>query len=163
MTATTGQRSDRDQLTDLLRTYADGVDARDWVLARSVFADDAVLDYTSVGVAAGPVDEVLARLADLLAPVTLTHHLLSNHTYEVDGDRATTRVALLNPFVLATDERTDVLLFGGRYDDRWRRTTDGWRIEHRTHTGTWHAGPIAGGLSSAALAAATRTGARTAP
>jgi len=162
VTASPDRRSEREQLTDLLRTYADGVDQRDWTLARSVFTDDAVLDYSSVGVAAGPVDEVLARLATLLGPVTMTSHLLSNHAFEVDGDRATTRVALLNPFVIATDDRTDVLLFGGRYDDRWRRTAAGWRIEHRTHTGTWHAGPIAGGLSSAALATASPD-ARTAP
>lgn len=143
--------TDREQLTDLLRTYADGVDARDWTLARSVFTEDAVLDYSSVGVATGPVDEVLPRLAALLAPVTLTHHLLSNHEFHLDGDHARTRVALMNPFVVASQERTDVILFGGRYDDRWRRTATGWLIEHRTHTGTWHAGPLTGGLSSAAL------------
>jgi 3-phenylpropionate/cinnamic acid dioxygenase small subunit len=149
--------TDREQLTDLLRTYADGVDARDWPLARSVFRDDAVLDYSSVGVETGAVDEVLPRLAALLAPVTLTHHLLSNHEFAIDGDRATTRVALMNPFVVATDERTDVLLFGGRYDDRWQRTAAGWRIVHRTHTGTWHVGPIPGGLSPAVADGPTTT------
>ncbi len=141
--------TDRDQLVDLIRTYADGVDARDWSLARSVFTDDAHLDYSSVGVDAGPVDTVLERLAELLAPVSLTHHLLSNHDISIDGATATSRVGLINPFVVATPERTDVLLFGGWYDDVWTRTDRGWRIRTRTHVGTWHAGPLPGGLTAA--------------
>jgi hypothetical protein len=43
----------------LLYRYARAVDTKDWELYRSVFTDDAYIDYSSAGAAAGPRDEVV--------------------------------------------------------------------------------------------------------
>jgi hypothetical protein len=43
----------------LLYRYARAVDTKDWELYRSVFTDDAYIDYSSAGAAAGSRDEVI--------------------------------------------------------------------------------------------------------
>ena len=46
------------QIAALLYRYARAVDTKDTELYRSVFTDDAYLDYSSAGVIAGSRDEV---------------------------------------------------------------------------------------------------------
>lgn len=52
--------ADRLAIEDLLTRYASAVDRRDWGLYRSVFTDDAHIDYTSAGGIAGSLEEVVA-------------------------------------------------------------------------------------------------------
>jgi ketosteroid isomerase-like protein len=139
---------DREAIVELLRRYAEAIDARDRERVRDLFTPDAVLDYTSTDGPLGQRDEVVDWLLDALAGVTLTQHLLSNHAIEVAGDDATCRTLMLNPLVLAgsDDGEATVLLFGGSYDDQLTRTGAGWRIRHRVHTVTWQAGPMPGRL-----------------
>jgi SnoaL-like domain len=54
---------DHHEITALLYRYARAVDEKDWDLYRSVFTDDAYIDYSSAGAAAGPRDEVADWLA----------------------------------------------------------------------------------------------------
>jgi ketosteroid isomerase-like protein len=145
-------RRDREAIVELLRRYAEAIDARDRERVRDLFTPDAVLDYTSTDGPRGRRDEVVDWLLDALAGVTLTQHLLANHDIEVAGDDATCRTLMLNPLVLAGtgdgtgDGEATVLLFGGSYDDRLTRTEVGWQIRHRVHTVTWQAGPMPGRL-----------------
>jgi hypothetical protein len=149
-------RRDREAIVELLRRYAEAIDARDRERVRGLFTPDAILDYSSTDGPRGERDEVVDWLLDALAGVTLTQHLLSNHDIEVTDDRATCRTLMLNPLVLAGtgdstgegtgDGEATVLLFGGSYDDQLTRTGAGWRIRHRVHTVTWQAGPLPGRL-----------------
>lgn len=41
--------ADEQAISALLYRYARAVDTKDWALYRSVFTDDAVIDYTSAG------------------------------------------------------------------------------------------------------------------
>ena len=50
MTPMTPQEiADRIEIDDLITRYATAVDTKDWDLYRTVFTDDAVIDYTSAG------------------------------------------------------------------------------------------------------------------
>ena len=50
--------SDEGDIARLLYRYARAVDTKDWELYCSVFTDDAYIDYSSAGAAAGSRDEV---------------------------------------------------------------------------------------------------------
>ena len=50
---------DEPQIAALLYRYARAVDTKDWALYRSVFTDDAYIDYSSAGQIAGSVEEVV--------------------------------------------------------------------------------------------------------
>ena len=133
-------------ISDLLDAYAQAIDDRDFDAVAAVFAPEARLDYSSSGGPAGTRDEVLAWLRESLPAVALTQHLLTNQRIHIDGDAATVRTELFNPLLFASGE-TQLLLVGGRYDDRLEKVGDGWRIVDRVHTTTWTAGPWPAQLS----------------
>lgn len=123
---------------DVLYAYADAVDGHDWALARSLFTDDATLDYTGSGGPAGSADEVLGWIEQMLTSLGPSQHALTNVRVRVDGDLAHSVAQLLNPLLLSqgTDE-TQALLVGGRYVDRLRRVDGAWRIEDRVQGVDW--------------------------
>ena len=69
-------------------------------------------------------------------PLDVSQHMVSTHQFAVDGDRATGRCYLHAQHVAGGGQ----FVVAGRYEDRYRRTPDGWRIEHRTLTVMWTAG-----------------------
>jgi 3-phenylpropionate/cinnamic acid dioxygenase small subunit len=60
--------TDEAAITRLLYQYARAVDTKDWELYRSVFTDDAVIDYSSAGIAAGPRDGEIAKSSKTTIP-----------------------------------------------------------------------------------------------
>ncbi len=51
--------SDELEITALLTRYCRAVDAGDWQLYRSMFTDDAHIDYSSAGACVGSRDEAV--------------------------------------------------------------------------------------------------------
>ena len=136
----------RARISDVLDAYAAAIDARDFETVTSLFTPDARLDYSSSGAPVGTRDEVVAWLRKSLPAVALTQHLLTNQRIRIAGESATARTELFNPLLFDSDE-TQLLLLGGRYDDRLQRTGDDWKIVERVHTTTWTAGPFPAQLS----------------
>ena len=66
--------ADRLEIQEVLARYARGVDEHDWDLYRSVFTDDAHIDYTSAGFVAGPREEVVAALAEAFTAMPWSQH-----------------------------------------------------------------------------------------
>lgn len=145
---TTSELMERTAINDLLDDYAFAVDSRDWDALGRLFTDDAVLDYTAAGGPRGSRDEVLAWIAESLPAVTMTQHLLTNRRVRLTGDAAEVRTELLNPLLFAGEGGAQLLLLGGRYDDRVVRTPDGWKFAERIHTTAWTAGPMPAQLSA---------------
>ena len=115
----------RIEITDLLTRYAKAIDRKDWDLYRSVFTDDAALDYTSAGGIAGDVDTQVTWLAEALAQFPKTQHLIANIDIEFTGEDAATVEAMFHNPMVMTDASTFVT--GGWYHHDVIRTDDGWR------------------------------------
>jgi SnoaL-like domain len=130
--------SDRLRIHDLLVVYAAAVDARDWDRVRTVFTEDAVLDYSVFGGPRGTVDEAVEWVAKSLARVPMTQHLITNVLIHLGTDTAEVTSAVFNP--LGTDQAP--ILIGGTYRDRVERTDRGWLIGERTAEFTWSSQPI---------------------
>jgi 3-phenylpropionate/cinnamic acid dioxygenase small subunit len=130
--------SDRLRIHDLLVTYATAVDTRDWELIKTVFTEDAVLDYSVFGGPRGSVEEAVGWISKALARVTMTQHLITNVLIQLGSDTAEVSSAVLNP--LGSD--TSVALVGGYYRDKLERTADGWRIAERTAEFAWSDRPL---------------------
>lgn len=125
--------ADREAIVAVLTHYAVGLDARDWVLWRSVFVDEVVFDLSSWnGVAPRPLesDRVVAAQARIFAEFAETQHFFTNHRITVDGDRARAQMHMRAEHWLANPgiEGTDRYTMFGYYDDRLARTADGWKI-----------------------------------
>jgi ketosteroid isomerase-like protein len=141
--------ADRVGISEVLDDYARGVDSKDWDLVLSVFTDDAVLDYSAAGGPKGPAQEVVDWIATSVAPMVMTQHHITNRHITIDGDDAVCVAELFAPIGMPSgDGKMSLLFTGGAYNDRLRRTPDGWKIAGRTFERSWlAAGPEASGPS----------------
>lgn len=130
--------ADRLAIEAQLARYCRAIDTGAWDLLDDVFAPDAVLDYTSPGGIRGVFPDVKAWLAQVLPLFDVRQHYVTNLEVEVAGDAATSRAYLYNPMGRRdADGRLSLVVMGGVYHDRWRRTPGGWRIVERIETETW--------------------------
>jgi hypothetical protein len=137
MTLSLQEISDRLELQDLAVRYSTSVDRQDWALYESLFTPDAVIDYTAVGGVRGGPHEVAEWLAGTMPTFPVYQHLVSNVELSIDGDTATGRAMLFNPMGCRTPDGVQVALIGLWYNDKFRRTPDGWRFTERVEEPSW--------------------------
>ena len=122
---------DRDEIARLIRSYADGVDRRDWALVRSCFSDDAEAQGSR---STGPIEPYLAALRPGVEFFPTTMHFMGNQLVELDGDTAeveTYAVAYHWKGEVAGTDHPENLVVGVRYLDTVERREEGWRITRR--------------------------------
>ncbi|MEU1185465.1 nuclear transport factor 2 family protein [Streptomyces sp. NPDC005820] len=132
--------SDRAAIAELCDRYVRHLDKDrhndDWFDA--VFTDDVHLTF--------PMGEYkgVEGLADFqrMARTTFerTHHIGSNYTIELDGDRAGVRAHLTAVHVKRGEEPTAHFDIGGHYEAEAVRTPAGWRIRRFVFDLVWSAG-----------------------
>ncbi|TFV59728.1 nuclear transport factor 2 family protein [Mycobacterium sp. PS03-16] len=123
--------ADTAQIADVLIRYATGIDAKDWALFRTCWADEVDIDYGDLGRHTDP-DAFTTLMEQIHGRMGQTYHRISNVAVTVEGDRATARSyvhAVLQSAPGDADSWIDAL---GHYDDELRRTAEGWRIVTRT-------------------------------
>lgn len=99
----------------------------------ALFTEDAVWDGGPIGRHEGR--EAIRRFflgSSKRVPFAL--HLVTNPIIEVDGDTATGRWYLWEPLVYAMPGGNEAWWMSARYDDRYRRTAEGWKFAHVTIT-----------------------------
>jgi 3-phenylpropionate/cinnamic acid dioxygenase small subunit len=131
---------DHHEITALLYRYARAVDGKDWDLYRSVFTDDAYIDYSSAGAAAGPCDDVADWLAAGFVALPMTMHYITNvEVLEAEGDTATVRAMFYNPMQLPG--MSELSHCGGYYHHQLVRTSNGWKSRHLHEENLWFTNP----------------------
>jgi hypothetical protein len=135
-------QSVRDELDiqRVIHDYAWACDHGDWGLLKSVFTDDAELDYASAGGPAGPRDEVVVWLEQSLGQLKLIQHTVSNIQIDLAGDGADVRAMFFCSILFPIGD--DVLFTGGFYEQEHVRTTDGWKIRKLVEHNQWMKGPV---------------------
>jgi len=88
------EMSDRLEIQDLLVSYCDAIDSRDWDALDDIFTSDAVIDYTEAGGARGTLQETKAYLDKALKLFSGMQHMLGLPRIKVSGDTATARTTL---------------------------------------------------------------------
>jgi ketosteroid isomerase-like protein len=132
--------SDREQIEDVIATYAHAVDDRDIDRILSCFDPAGRIDFEG-GVTSGvghdgirtAYEEAFAQPA-LALPATSTH-LMADTLVTIDGDTAHAETQGVAFHASATLGR--VMTRGVRYSDDFHRGADGWRITRRVHRSLW--------------------------
>lgn len=149
--------NDRAELIELLGRYADIADLKEFTnLPGRVFTDPVTVDFEAVA-GIPPMTVPLAvynyNVRGAFAPYAATHHAITGHVIDVDGDRAKihahVRAEHWLPAELAGDGPHRWLVVGF-YDNEAVRTSKGWRLDRIKLTPTYQENPQ---LSSAALSA----------
>jgi hypothetical protein len=153
--------TDRAELIELLGRYADIADLKQFTdLPGRVFTDPLTLDFSSVA-DIPPMDTPLGDYVEVLrgsfAPYTATHHIISGHVVEIDGDHATihahVRAEHWVPAELAGGGPNRWLVVGF-YDNEAVRTPAGWRLSRVKLTSSYQENDHLSGVALAARAAA---------
>jgi hypothetical protein len=136
--------ADRMEIGEVIVRYGWAIDTKDWALLDTCFTADAHVDYSSnPGGKAGPYREVRGWLEKVMSAFPVTQHLMSNTQITLEGDRAQVRTMVTNPQGAATREGPLHFFYvGGRYDDEFVRTPDGWKIARRVETTLWFEGSL---------------------
>lgn len=133
---------DEASLRSLSTAYAAAADARDGEGLASLFADDGALVVPNLPSDLRPVvarrgHDALVQVAEMLRRYDRTFHLVTNHRFAVEGDRASGEVQCVAHHVSPSGDPaglgpagTDTVWFI-RYRDRYRRSATGWRFERR--------------------------------
>lgn len=106
------------------------VDRKDWVKARSFFADKLRADFTSLTGGEPAVikaDDLIAGWKANLGPAKKSLHLRGNHLVTIDGDSATvySHGYAWNKMEGNGDPLWEVW---GNYTHEMRRTAEGWKV-----------------------------------
>ncbi|BBY43212.1 nuclear transport factor 2 family protein [Mycolicibacterium celeriflavum] len=128
-------KSDEAEIAALLYRYARAVDTKDWELYRSVFTDDAVIDYSSAGAVVGSRDEVVDWFSANFGVIQWSMHYITNIEAEIHGDAAKVRAMFYNPMQLPGT--TEPSSCGGYYHHELVRTSDGWRSRNLREENVW--------------------------
>ncbi len=126
--------ADRLAIVDLTIAYSYALDERRFDALDDVFVPAATAE---LGRWLEGRDAIKARIRDALSPLDASQHLVATHQVEVDGDVARGRCYLQAQHVRTSARGGPLFMVGGRYDDRYARTPDGWRIAHRALVVLW--------------------------
>jgi SnoaL-like domain len=139
---------DHQQITELVYTYALGIDTRNWSLYRGVFADHVAIDFTSYSGGAPfttTADAWLSRVKPLFTGLAATQHSMTNPIVHVDGETATCTMYMqafhaLEPSTGSATSDDNSFTIGGYYTDTFVRTGSGWLVDGVTLTVLWRRG-----------------------
>ena len=70
--------SDRMEINEVLIAYATAIDSKQYEQLRSVFSEDAAIDFTAVGGPSGNLDTIVSYLKEALKVFPHTQHMLGN-------------------------------------------------------------------------------------
>lgn len=125
------EMSDHLEIQDLLASYCEAIDSRNWGAFDDIFSDDAIVDYTAAGGAKGNLAETKVYLERALKQFSGMQHMLGLPVIKIEGDKATSRTIAFNPMIVERDGHPHTFFVGTWYCDELVRTEQGWRISHR--------------------------------
>jgi len=134
VTARNSDRDDERLLRQLAYRYARLIDRRDWEEIPRVFTETASL--TGPGYAMTGYRELKAGL-QAIEMYSATLHCVHNQIAEIDGDFATGELYCVANHLHEKNGVPFKLDMGIRYEDRYERGSDGWRIAERVLNLIW--------------------------
>lgn len=140
-------------ITQLTVDYARGIDDRDWVMFRSVFADACAVDFSSwSGAPAATMasDLWVQAVRSITGAFDATQHLMTNLVLQTTAEPG--EVLGVNevqaqhwfdaPTMAGFDRPAEpaCCTLGGKFTNRYIQTDDGWRIASCRFTLRWRMG-----------------------
>lgn len=133
---------DRAAIQDLRFRYHVAVNEKALEAIPELFTEDAEVSFEGIGEASG-LSEIVALYAEVVGQSPFIKQFIHNHLITLDGDAASG----LSYLDARTVRDGESLLVAARFDDRYRRTTRGWRFESLRLT-LYFAAPLSRGWAA---------------
>jgi hypothetical protein len=124
--------SDHQAVCETLYRYAYALDNRDWVLYRSIFADEVDFDFSTYHgrpAVRMRADDLVASAEKLFAGFSATQHTMSNPIVEIDGESARCSMYIQAAHSVDPDPEAPWFTMGGHYEDHLIRHDGGWLLD----------------------------------
>jgi hypothetical protein len=132
---------DEREIVRVALRYCQALDTKDWALLGDVFLQDATARLGGPSELTGLV-AITERIRTALQSLDESQHLVGNHEVDLDGDAATHRCYLQAQHVRTAATGSPNYIVAGRYEDRFVRTEQGWRIAERALVVMWTEGNL---------------------
>lgn len=121
--------SDRMEIREVITRYTRAIDTRSFDDLDHVFADGAILDYSSVDGPVAGLDVARPWVIEGLSLFTRYQHTIGQVAIDFDGpDKARATAYFVNPLVMTGEDGKEILWeVGGYYHHDLVRTASGWR------------------------------------
>jgi hypothetical protein len=126
---------DKQDIQELIHTYARAADRHDHELMRSLYHQDAIDDHGAFF--KGLAMQFIDQLPDIQAPMQILHHNITTVNIALAGDYAEGEVYVLAFHQIAADQGPIDLLIGGRYFDKYQKRDGQWKFAHRAVVADW--------------------------
>jgi hypothetical protein len=131
---------DKQEIVDLMYSYARGIDRTEENLVRSVFHPDATVDF-GPGIFQGTVSDFVGWVLDVRGNMKASHNMIANIRIDLRGDTAFAESYFMNWQRLDKSTGKEDFILAGRYLDRLERRPGGssgvWKIAHRKQVKDW--------------------------
>lgn len=124
---------DLEAIKQLKYRYLRTLDTKQWEDFEACFLPAATADYN--GLVFDDRDALVSFMRENMGPGMLTLHQVHHPEIAVDGDTATARWYLQDKVII--EEFRFMLEGAAFYEDRYRRTPEGWLVEHTGYRRTY--------------------------
>ncbi len=124
----------KQEIYDLCCTYMRGLDRLDADLMRTVFHEDATVDY---GFFQGSADDFVDFAQNALSSHLANHHMIGQVNIKVSGGQAVGEIYFQAFHKVTSDGGPHDLFVCGRYVDRYERRGGIWKISFRSEVNDW--------------------------
>ena len=126
------------EIVSLTVRYCWALDERDWNSLSEVFSSDA---YAKYGVTEHKgIDSIIEKCQKALLPLDFSHHMVTNHVVELEGDEATCKCYFQAQHVRNSTPGGVNFIIAGKYEDELTRINGEWKISSRVLTKIWTEG-----------------------
>ena len=120
------------EIVSLTVKYCWALDERDWDSLSEVFSSDA---YAKYGVTEHKgIDSIIEKCQKALLPLDFSHHMVTNHVVELEGDEATCKCYFQAQHVRNSTPGGVNFIIAGKYEDELTRINGEWKISSRVLT-----------------------------
>ena len=133
---------DKQKLIDATIKMMVLTDEKRWQDLKNLFANPVVIDYTSLtGGQLVTLDPsvIITEWKKSLEYLT-THHMISNHLIEINGQQATVKAYFHATHCLHNPYGDDKWTLGGKYDFTFLKDGNSWKISKLIMTAIWGTG-----------------------
>ena len=126
------------EIVSLTVKYCWALDERDWDSLSEVFSSDA---YAKYGVTEHKgINSIIEKCQKALVPLDFSHHMVSNHVVEIEGDKARCKCYFQAQHVRNSTPGGVNFVIAGKYEDELIRINSKWKINNRVLTKIWTEG-----------------------
>ncbi len=113
-------------------------DRQNWSALSQIFADEVLLDYSSMGTPAEILKpaEIILRWKALLPGFQMTQHIITNHRVQIAGDEAECLSYVAATHHLPNPAGNDIWFVMGYYEHHLVRTITGWKVDRMKFNAT---------------------------